>query len=660
MAFLLYQHFQTKGLTAMGKRKIIGVLLCEPESVYQQRVLRGIFLQCREYGYDAAVFASLTKPGLRFKDYQEGEENIFELPNFDYLDGVIVPAITFSDDRKLWDRILNIISEKCTKPVVSLDLPFGDYPVVNTDDRSSFSEITAHIIDVHGCSKIYFLTGKMGYTVSEQRLDGYKDMMNERNIPVTEDMIFYGDFWYTSGEALADRIASGEVEKPEAVICASDHMAIGLANRLKKHGIRIPEDIIVTGYDGTAEAVINDLTITTCIPDVGTAAAEAVNRLRTMIEPDMPIAPVPTHRDRGLRICSSCGCPENTHYIKNVLNSSLIHTNWNFGADDFEDKVDINLFLENYVFESYAGAENVTECFDKIFNTSYLIRPYYRFYLCLCDNWLNDSDDPQKGYTEKMKTVVFNHDGNDCNDCYFTAEGYVFESRFMLPQLFEQRDEPYVFYFAPVHYIEDSLGYAVLQCSLSQEHLIGNVYRNWLRNVSSALEMIRAKHRLQQFSEIDAMTGLSNRRGMHSQLERLMAKAKPSDKLLIFVIDMDGLKFINDTYGHSEGDYGIKALANITRQVAKNDEICVRAGGDEFYIIGVGDYTNIDPVIREQRFYQTLEEVNKAAAKPYEISASLGCCCESISHKVSFNDLLQIADGRMYENKTARKKQRST
>lgn len=647
----------------MGKHKVIGVILTEPESIYQQRLLRGVFLQCRQYGYDTAVFTSLSKSGMFFREYQEGETNIFELMNFELIDGIIVAPITLNEDKKTFDQVLDKLQRECTKPVVALDMPFGDYPVVYTDDRSEFAEMTAHLIDVHNCRKIYFLTGRMGFHVSEERLAGYRDMTNERGLPVDDSMIFCGDFWYSGGEALADSIISGETPMPEAVICASDHMAIGLANRLSENGIKIPEQVIVTGYDGTTEAALNNISITTCVPDIGTNAANAVSYLRKQIEPEAEILPVPFHSDRGLRLCSSCGCPENLTYIKDRLNDSLFRRNRNYGEKDINDNVDINMLLESYMFENLAGSEDIDDCLCKIMYSDFLIRPYSRYYLCLTEEWLNADEQSAKGYPDKMKTVIFKHLRNDCKEeddgsYYSNDKGEEFETRLMLPRMWEEREEPSVFYFTPVHYIKDTLGYCVVECSLDEEHIIGNVYRNWLRNVSSALEMIRVRTRLQMFSERDAMTGLYNRRGMDKELERLLKNAKSSDKMLVFVIDMDGLKFINDTYGHTEGDYGIKTIANVSRQMTKNDEICVRAGGDEFYIIGVGDYSSIDALIRVQRFNQAIEETAKATAKPYEISASIGYCCESLSHQIAFAELLRIADGRMYQNKTARKKQR--
>lgn len=643
----------------MGKRKVIGIILAEPEGIYQQHLLRGIFDQCRVYGYNAAVFASLSKPGMFYNDYQKGEANIYELINFDLLDGVIIAPVTLSGDAETQAHLLERLQNECRKPVISIDMPYGSCPVSYTESLRAFAEITGHIIKEHNCQKIYFLSGQADNPISGQRIEGYKSAMTAHGLDVTDDMVFYGDFWYTGGELLADRIASGDVSMPEAVVCASDHMAIGLANRLAAKSIKVPEQVIVTGYDGIPEALLNEITITTCVPDVKAAAAKAVNMLRKEMEPDSELIPVPERSGSELRLCASCSCPENTAYIKKCLSDSLFSS----GNKLSDDSVDIGTFLESYMFENFAGASDVDDCLIKICGSDYLITPYSRFFLCLKEEWLNTDDRTEKGYPEKMKTVIFKRpqlrQDDPMKDCYSADDSRsVFETKLMLPQLWESSDEPTVTYFSPVHYITETLGYCALECSMSQEHIIGNVYRNWLRNVNAALEMIRVRAELQKFSERDAMTGLYNRRGMAAELDKLMRTAKPTDRAIVFVIDMDGLKYINDTFGHSEGDYGIKTIAHVTRQICKNDEICVRAGGDEFYIIGIGDYNSIDALVRAEQFNQLLAETDKAAGKPYEISASIGCCCESLFHNNNISDLLKIADSRMYNNKIAKKKQR--
>ena len=78
----------------MGKRKLIGVITALPESVHAKRVLNGIFSQCRKYGYNAAVFAPMINVSSKNTAYLKGELNIYELPDFDMFDAVIIDMIS--------------------------------------------------------------------------------------------------------------------------------------------------------------------------------------------------------------------------------------------------------------------------------------------------------------------------------------------------------------------------------------------------------------------------------------------------------------------------------------------------------------------------------------------------------------------------------------
>ena len=135
-----------------------------------------------------------------------------------------------------------LLEEKCKKPVITLDVPMGDYDLVCVDDKSAFFQITSHVLDFHNRRNIYFLSGPEKFNISEIRIAGFIEKMKSEGIEVPEDHIFYGDFWYTSGGSLAQRIISEEIPMPEAVICANDQMAIGLQRALTESGIKILQD----------------------------------------------------------------------------------------------------------------------------------------------------------------------------------------------------------------------------------------------------------------------------------------------------------------------------------------------------------------------------------------------------------------------------------
>ena len=227
----------------------------------------------------------------------------------------------------------------------------------------------------------------------------------------------------------------------------------------------------------------------------------------------------------------------------------------------------------------------------------------------------------------------------------------------MLPALIENRNdifkEPQVYYFAPIHFGKVCLGYAVLQNDLGNPGQIGEVFRNYLRNINNALEMSRTKYRSTYLAEHDAMTGLKNRRGMEFALLPKIKNADENASIFAIMIDMDGLKKRNDKYGHSEGDNGIMTVAKAVRSITDENEICVRGGGDEFMILGVGDYT--DHQLREKlsRFRGYLESANETMSIPVE--ASIGYSLQKLDKNEGYQVVLDKADEKMYEDKRTKK-----
>lgn len=647
------------------RRKLIGVITLYPEGIYQQRVLDGIFAQCEKYGYDVAVFASLMQAGNTFKVFFNGELEIYNIINFDMLDGVIVTPVPLSDNNTstVINDISDMLARQCSKPVVAFDLPIPgcDAPTVVTDDTAAFFKIAEHMHKVHACKKVYFLAGPQDSEISHKRLGGVREYFKSVGIELPDENVFWGDFWYTSGENLAQQIAAGKVEKPEAVICASDHMAIGLANKLLELGVKVPDEVKVTGYDATAEAAISPMTITTYIPDIKLAAAKAVNTLHEVIEPDVPIIEAKSSDENGLRVCMSCGCKEDVAYVRERIAGNIFNVNINYGVKNIDDNIDISRLLDSYMLEDLTGSLDPANCLERIFFLDYLLRPYSDFYLCLNENWL--TTDHASGYSNKMKLVmhtVSQSDPRKGSAIEFVSDekAILFDRNIMLPQLTEEHDTPKVFYFTAVHFLEITLGYAVLECDLTQKKKIGLVYRNWIRNVNSALELARAHNTLATFSEIDAMTGLANRRGMERRVKKMLASKKPGDKAVVFVIDMDGLKRINDRFGHNEGDLGILEIARASREITLRGEVCVRAGGDEFYILGMGKYKEVELYERVKDFESILTATNDSLQKDYEISASIGWAVEEAEDIVNYESLIRRADESMYRSKIKRKKQR--
>lgn len=651
----------------MKKRKVIGCIINNPESQYQSRVLDGLISQCEAYDYDLVVVSPLVDVTHFFKDYLKGDQNILNLMNFDLVDAVVVastPLLAYDGGMEAIEKVESLLCQKCKKPVIVMDSPLEDYEVVETDDAVAMEELTDHVLDVHGCNpdKIYFLTGTEGHVSSLKRTAGCERAYAKRNLKINPDNIFYGDFWYTGGYALADRIISGELEKPEAVIVHSDHMAMGVINRLVENGIKVPDDVIVTGYDATQEGFLNKVGVTSYIPRVTDMAASTIDRLHEILEPEAPLLP---HEEKSfnIRLAASCGCEAKVDYYKDYLNSSAYKRNLDHSQGLVQDNDNVSLLIESYMMEEITNSEDYQECLYRIYLRTYLLRPYHHFYLCLRDNWLDMNVSIDNGYPENMSCVIHatpeDYEGRVEEELHYIDDGrYRFRTELMLPQLHEERERSNVFYFVPVHFQGNTLGYAVLQCETRLRVKPTCMFRNWLRYVNTGLEMVRIRNKLISYSITESMTGLYNRRGMDIKVNEMFRNAVQGDSCFVMLIDMDGLKSINDKLGHAEGDKAIIEVSSVARSVIGKNEIAVRAGGDEFYIIGVGKYDEKKVKSKIGLFEYYVNEKNRKPSKAYELSVSIGYHVCPVNGITKLEQIIRIADEAMYVNKVARKKNR--
>ena len=169
-----------------------------------------------------------------------------------------------------------------------------------------------------------------------------------------------------------------------------------------------------------------------------------------------------------------------------------------------------------------------------------------------------------------------------------------------------------------------------------------------LKSVNSELEKLYVH---------DHMTGLLNRRGFYRQFRQQLTESKGKDMSVIIIsADLDGLKHINDTYGHTEGDNAISTVGKALMPSAIQGEVCSRFGGDEFTVAGV--IADMDDNYFEsfhERFREYLRQYNQISRKPYLVESSIGFCFQKLEDEIDLDQMIKIADDRMYENKKMRK-----
>lgn len=166
--------------------------------------------------------------------------------------------------------------------------PNATYPTVQVDDFQASRDITNYLISL-GHKKIAALVGlftdEYRSPVTANRLEGYRSALKSHNLEQPESYFLQGDYSLASGIKAAEKITTMPVsDRPTAIFCASDSMAIGLIRGLKDAGIRCPEDISITGFDDIDLAEYYDPSITTIRQPAVKIGETAMNLLLDMIE----------------------------------------------------------------------------------------------------------------------------------------------------------------------------------------------------------------------------------------------------------------------------------------------------------------------------------------------------------------------------------------
>ena len=462
----------------MSARRRIAILVGQADENYQHLFIEGFLENIFEKDFDVCIF-SMYKKYQNTTERETGESNIYNLVNFSLFDAVVYLKDTIQTPgvaSALEDRI----NERFKGPVLCIDIESHYFPTLWTDAKTAVKELINHLINVHGFKDIAFLTGKKWHIHSKQRLAAYEEAMKENGLPVRRDRIFYGDFWYTSGNSCAEELLKKRNDLPEAVACANDCMAIGLCEGLSAGGLRIPEDITVIGYDSIEEGRLSPRPITSAPIPAKQCGRNAAIMIYDMIEGRETTLPVPVPE---LFIGESCGCK-----CKPIPPETGRRQKW---ATEISSESYYS--LHNSIMEDMLSQTNFAGFLNIVYSYLYQIREFNSFSLCLNNQWLDpgsitDGNLLIKGYEPKMLYAI--RGGSDQSPGEKVSLTETFETSRLLPDLEKESSKPRAFIFTPVHFEANCFGYAVIdygdmKCSYN------DTFRLWIHAVSCGLEVIR-------------------------------------------------------------------------------------------------------------------------------------------------------------------------
>lgn len=555
-------------------RKNIAVLVGHPEEYAHTNFLKGFLEEAFSLDYNVMVFAMYVK----YQNTQarcKGDSSIFQLVPYDKFDCIVVMADTIQI-KGLVEQIEQDLRDKYKGKVIFVNRSSEYFPSIHSDNYTPEKLIIDHLIEEHGIRDIAFLTGKSWHTHSKIRLKAYKDSLKEHGIEFNEDRIFYGDFWYTSGESLADSLIKSGAKLPQAVACANDCMALGFAKVITANGYKIPDDIVVVGCDSTEEGRHSPIPLTS----ISFSPAELGKN--TLLMADSLINGTEFHKlssDPELFIGGTCGCN-----CESAIPTYVTRTYW-----DTEMSLATIFSPFNFMDEDLIAQTTFSGLIGTIFGSIHFILGFDSFNLCLNPS-LGDSD---QVFEDKIMHVIRCTSDPNSNDKIFTDT--YFDKDILLPELNEKRDKPSVYYFMPLFYDDSVFGYA----SVRFDELILVVspeYRAWLRSVSRGIEYFKRSDALVNRTKIaiqgittDSLTGLFNYKGFLDQADILLQLMENNGGHMdALAIDIKNISTINNTYGRGAGDRVIANVAAALNNIfSSRNCLCLRPGNDELVALRV-------------------------------------------------------------------------
>lgn len=694
--------------TAKRRRIKIGLLVSHLEDDFDDAVAEGAMIGAEQCDADLVIFPGRYIDGIyadKLRTVYEYQYNtLFDMAaanKFDVLLVLIGTLGTYLDNK----HKAQFLKKFAGTPVITITAHIDGYPCIMLDNRTGMKEAIEHLIKVHGCKKIGMVSGPKTSDDAIERLDVYKETLEENGIIYDERRVAYGNF----SKFCVDEVGKLIDDNPEldAIVFANDQMAIAGYKAMEERGIRPGKDILVTGFDDdpVAEELNPHLTTVKADPsELGYhAVQEAVNYVVNKAINNDKISSEMVRRN-------SCGCQGNSK-LKTIsfgrisddpeafarrMSQFLFNK---YSASETTAKMRENYVKIIYALDDYAREENLDNEVkkDKVLEmiSTLASEEFFRFVSVdelyasveyIQQKLISRFDNMEKHLKLnqtfiQIYKILAERNANYCKEKLEDNEFLAWQANSITRDMlvFEAYDDrayetvvdkltrlhmesSFLFSFEPaiIHFGTDKWQppeYMYLKAyhngsdAIQLPHEEQAVTQKQLKK--SLIEIKENNELLRDLSRQDALTGCYNRRGFFEELRKRLSNDKnEGEKAIMVFADLDCLKTINDKFGHEEGDFAILSAAKILKHSFGNSEIVGRIGGDEFVVCAFLDNAIDIPSMRNHIEAVTREyNIKYAADKPYIIHTSVGVYPFVCSATLEIGELLSHADILLYEEK---------
>lgn len=648
----------------------IAVLIQNMEGDYAQEALRGVLNYCGLKGVCCTV--------IQAKRPDEGSGGMVEdqywaslkLVGSEDIEGVIILAGEFTSQLATEDLVEKLGFLK-KKPVVcvSTDIPFPfEHSYTFSICNNAYDEVVSHMYNEHGARKFAFFSAALTKSVEGvARFEAFRNALSKVGIDPDSATYIDGDFTYRNGKRLLMKRFKSKADVDfDVLFAANDRMALAARDVFISYGLKVPQDVKIVGYDDDDATKASIPTITTINQQIAKHGEEAAKALLARLEGE----PLPKVIEVDVKPMyrQSCGCVSTSvnktlHYENGKL-TEVMDRALNVIKDAYEANRNLMKIYHIISYSQVAKSfESVLASLDGMFFA--MADVISEMSVILYDKKVPARDPDKFDVPRRARRTVFINLDENVKDLTNTLT--ITPLKQLLPEEKNASDQPGEYLVHPIFFETNQYGYIIVRMK-SRDYILALIVLKTLANVlARALDYSEAmsennrlfnKNRelssersiLSKQSKTDELTKILNRRGFLDYGQRSIDLSIQMGKTgMVFFGDMNGLKKINDTYGHKMGDEAIKAQAEIFKRTFRSSDIIGRMSGDEFAIVAVGALDNQLEFFRK-KIAENCRSVSEERGFPFTISIALGA--------VPFNEqdselesLLDRADEVQYSEK---------
>ena len=551
---------------------------------------------------------------------------------FDLIPCRIVDMIVIMSDAIANRVVTNTIAAFAKEhhiPILCYDGRMENVPSLYSYTAYAFDALLDHVFGKHHCQRVDLMIGTRSSSEAETALASYKETLCRYDLAFDEKRVEYDCRGEEAVKEAVDRLLA--LDTPDAIICTDDRTAIIVCSVLRSHGLRIPEDVIVTGSNNISIEHLYIPRLTTCIKDYEKLCAAFFDTAELILDGgnvslDIEIKPL-------LRISESCGCHITEHRDQNDDIHELNRKLQICMRQESEEHWVLGALLERQQPTVIDYLDVISGCIPE------------NSYLCLRDSLspdlpessLHQFADP----SELMSTVMHKQKEKQFS---------IIPRASLIPVLEQVLDAGKAILFNSIYMQDEVYGYSAFYGDdLSTAtfmlprfiHTAGNVIGSCL--ATSRLQAMN--ERLVDARVRDSLTGMLNLHGAIKALnERLHSEKHENERFIIIVIGLNHLRRINSIFGRAEGDQALLSLASAITDCIDSNVTAARIGGDEFMIafFEAENQTNTSEALISV-LQQRMHSYNQVSGKNYSLDISFGRVCADIDSALSLDTMLNEA-----------------